>query len=81
MDAHGDSIGEFGAGIGAVNLNSDELNIDGTVFATRWGLGLDVYATPHVAFTVDASYLLPVSDTGGVRADYFSIGWGLMYRF
>jgi hypothetical protein len=71
----------FLMGIGAVNLQSDDLNVDGTVFATRWGLGLDVYATPHVAFTLDASYVLPVSETGGVRADYLSVGWGLMYRF
>lgn len=68
-------------GIGAVNLQSDDLGIDGTVFATRFGLGLDVYATPNIAFTVDASYVLPVSDIGDVRADYFSLGWGLMYRF
>jgi hypothetical protein len=68
-------------GIGALNLQSDDFGVDGTVFATRFGLGVDLYATPNIAVTLDAAYVLPTGDVGGVRPDYLSVGWGLMYRF
>jgi opacity protein-like surface antigen len=49
-------------------------------FAIRMGAGVEVYLTNNVAILVDATYVYPVADDlDGL--DYFSIGWGFLYRF
>jgi len=52
---------------------------DSNDFAARFGIGLDYYVTRSIALVVDASYVLPVEDVNDF--DYFSLGWGLQYRF
>ncbi len=52
---------------------------DETDFATRFGGGIDFYATKHVVVGADASYVLPFGDLEDL--DYVSIGIGLEYRF
>jgi opacity protein-like surface antigen len=45
----------------------------------RLGGGVDVFVTPAIAVSVDASYVIP---TGNVQKfDYVSIEWGLRYHF
>jgi opacity protein-like surface antigen len=48
-------------------------------FAIRPGGGLDVYLTRHIAFNLNASYVVPMDDSDS--GDYVSLGWGLLYRF
>lgn len=48
-------------------------------FAMRFGGGLDVYATEHVALCLGFDYLLPFGDAEDL--DYMAITWGLLYRF
>ncbi len=48
-------------------------------YATRFGGGIDIYATENVVVSLDASYLMPTGKLAGF--DYISIGWGLQYRF
>jgi opacity protein-like surface antigen len=48
-------------------------------FAARVGVGLDCYVTRHIALGLDATYVLPAEDVK--EFDYFSLGWGLLYRF
>jgi opacity protein-like surface antigen len=55
------------------------LSGDNNDFAARFGIGLDCYVTRNIALGLDASYVLPVEDVN--EFDYFSLGWGLMYRF
>ncbi len=50
-----------------------------TDFTTRFGAGVDLYATEKVVFSVGADYVLPIGDLDD--ADYVSVGWGLQYRF
>ncbi len=64
-------------------------------FAGRLGGGLDVYVTRNIVISVDATYVLPTSDSlcagfddlptaascKGDDLDYLSVGWGLLYRF
>ena len=52
---------------------------DSNDFAARFGIGLDYYVTRSIALVVDVSYVLPVEDVNDF--DYFSLGWGLQYRF
>jgi opacity protein-like surface antigen len=55
------------------------LSGDNNDFAARFGIGLDYYVTRNIALGLDASYVLPVEDVS--EFDYFSLGWGLLYRF
>jgi hypothetical protein len=49
-------------------------------FAARFGGGLDIYVTRNIAISVDAAYVLPVSNAlDGL--EYVSVGWGILYRF
>ncbi len=48
-------------------------------FAGRLGGGLDLYLTENVVLTADAKYTLGTGDVKEFR--YWSIGWGLAYRF
>ena len=50
-----------------------------TDFTTRFGAGLDLYATENVVLSVGADYVLPFGDLKDT--DYISFGWGLQYRF
>jgi hypothetical protein len=49
-------------------------------FAVRLGGGLDVYLTRNIAISLDATYVLPVSDALD-DMDYLSLGLGFLYRF
>lgn len=48
-------------------------------FAMRFGGGLEVYATEHVAVGLGFDYVLPFGDAEDF--DYMAITWGLLYRF
>ena len=49
-------------------------------FAARFGGGLDIYVTRNIAISVDATYVLPVSNAlDGL--EYVSVGWGVLFRF
>jgi opacity protein-like surface antigen len=67
-------------GVGVLNIDSD-FGVDKTVFAARFGGGVDCYLTPNIAITLGVSYVLPGEDIDGVGVNYVSIGWGLQYRF
>jgi hypothetical protein len=54
--------------------------IDDWDFVGRFGGGLDVHLTRHFALSVDASYVMPVTDELE-DLDYVSVGWGFLYRF
>lgn len=47
--------------------------------AGRLGGGLDVYLTESLALTADARYTLGAGEVDDDR--YWSLGWGLLYRF
>jgi hypothetical protein len=51
----------------------------GDGLAVRVGGGFDIYATEHLAITIDAVYVMPQGRLQNL--DYVSAGWGLMYRF
>jgi len=55
------------------------LSGDENDFVARVGVGLDYYVTRHIALGLDATYVLPAEDVK--EFDYFSLGWGLLYRF
>ncbi len=72
-------------GFGYLTLDTFDEEWD---FAVRFGGGLELYVTRNVAINVDATYVLPVSDSlcavadcEGDDLDYLSVGWGLLYRF
>lgn len=48
-------------------------------FASRWGGGIDIYATKSLVATVSGEYVVGVAELGFLR--YASIGWGLQVRF
>jgi opacity protein-like surface antigen len=48
-------------------------------FAIRLSWGLDLYATENIVVSLDSAYVRPTSDLDDF--DYFSVGWGLQYRF
>lgn len=48
-------------------------------FASRWGGGIDIYATKSLVASVSGEYVIGVAGLGFLR--YASIGWGLQYRF
>ena len=62
------------------------LNLDGipernaSDFIGRVGGGFEVFVTEHIAVAVDATYVLPGSDSLE-NADYLSLGWGAVYYF
>lgn len=62
------------------------LNLDGipernaSDFIGRVGGGIEVFVTEHIAVAVDATYVLPSSDSLN-NADYLSLGWGAVYYF
>lgn len=51
---------------------------DNTGFATRWGVGLDIYATKNWVVNTEAAYVLPVGSARDL--DYVSLGIGFLYR-
>ncbi len=72
-------------GFGYLTLDTFDKEWD---FAVRVGGGLELYVTRNVAINVDATYVLPVSDSlcavancRGDDLDDLSVGWGLLYRF
>lgn len=73
------------AGAGFLNANADGglkrtgWDVDGTNFAGRFGGGLDLYATEHVALYLDAAYTMPINEVSDVY--HFSFGWGGKYVF
>jgi len=72
------------AGFGNMEARVDRTygpNIDKTHdgFASRFGVGIDIYITEHIVSSTGADYILP---TGNVEyLDYISFGTGLQYRF
>jgi hypothetical protein len=72
-------------GLGYLTLDTFDEEWD---FAARLGGGLEVYLTRNIALNVDATYVLPMSDSicsvpdcQGSDLAYLSVGWGLLYRF
>lgn len=63
-----------------VTVGGFPLEIDDWDFVARFGGGLDVYVTRNIAISVDATYVLPVSDALA-DMDYLSVGWGVLFRF
>lgn len=60
-------------------VRSRKNTLDGVV---RLGGGIDMYATENVAVELNATYVLPFVDVGGITTtDYLSVGWRLKYRF
>lgn len=59
-------------------MKRDETNIDGVL---RVGGGIDIYATRNIVSEINATYVLPFSDTGFLKTDYVSVQWRLVYRF
>jgi hypothetical protein len=68
-----------GFGYLTFDLPSD-VDIDDWDFAARFGGGLDVYVTRNIAISVDATYVLPVTEDLE-DLDYLSVGWGVLFRF
>ena len=58
-----------------MGINESERETD---FVTRFGGGIDLYATKHVVVSLEAEYVLPFDNLD--EADYISIGWGFQYR-
>jgi hypothetical protein len=56
------------------------VDIDDWDFAARFGGGLDVYVTRNIAISVDATYVLPVTEDLE-DLDYLSVAWGVLFRF
>jgi hypothetical protein len=72
----------FGYLTGTIHASADGFSGEGDDwdFAARFGGGLDVYVTRHIAISVDTTYVLPVSDALE-GFDYLSVGWGVLFRF
>ena len=68
------------ATVGFGYLTFDALGVGDWDFAARFGGGLDIYVTRNIAISVDATYVLPVSNAlDGL--EYVSVGWGVLFRF
>ena len=52
---------------------------DETAFAGKFGGGLDVYLSPHVALNGELAYVMPTQDLSGFR--YLSYTASLVFRF
>ena len=50
-----------------------------TDLATRFGGGIDIYATKRIAVDIKADYVMPVA--GNDTFEYYTLSVGLMYRF
>ena len=50
-----------------------------TVFAARFGLGLDVYVTEKVGVSMMGTYVLPTGNLDD--RDYVGVQIGLIYRY
>ena len=48
-------------------------------FTGRFGAGVDVYLSEHVALTVDGAYVVPASPNRD--ESYATVGAGVLYRF
>ena len=73
-------FGIVGVNVMNVKTRDAALGSDGNAdWAFRMGGGLDVYATRHVAVSLEATYVWGVGDVWS--RDYTSIGGGLLYRF
>ena len=70
-----------GIGVGWVELtgNSGAGKVDATDFIARFGGGLDLYLTEHLALQVSSSYVLPTGDLDNLA--YVSLVFGLQYRW
>jgi opacity protein-like surface antigen len=70
----------LGATVAKGRGNVGDFSTDDVVsgFAMRFGGGIDVYATPNIAFTLAADYVLADQ---GLGLDYVPIYGGLTYRF
>jgi len=72
----------LGVGIGHFEGDDDVgagLSDDATELVTRFGGGLDVYATENIVINVDAAYLGANGSLDGL--DFIPILWGAQYRF
>ena len=73
-------------GIGAYIVNTEifakrfdkPFSVDAS-FTGRFGAGIEIYLTPHIALTLDSAYIVPTSPNGGEQ--YAAIGAGALYRF
>ena len=61
-------------GVGLLNESGGD-----TVFAARFGTGLEVYMTENIGVSLMGTYVLPTSDLD--RFDYVGVQIGLIYRF
>ena len=70
-----------GIGVGWVELNGNSAagKVDETAFIARFGGGLDLYLTEHLAFQVSSSYVLPTGRLDDTA--YVSLVFGLQYRW
>jgi opacity protein-like surface antigen len=59
-------------------IHSSETNLDG---ALRVGGGIEIYATRNIVSELNATYVVPFSNTATVQAFYVSVQWRLVYRF
>jgi opacity protein-like surface antigen len=55
------------------------LDVNGTDWGFRFGMGLDIYATRHIVLGLEGTYVWGVGDVW--ERDYGTIGAGILYRF
>jgi opacity protein-like surface antigen len=67
---------ELGIGL----LDADGWDNDGEQqsFVMRAGGGIDIYATRNLAFTMDATYVMPTADLDDMP--FVSLSWGILFR-
>lgn len=72
-------VAGFGGTITTSTGDITSIDSSGAGFSTRFGGGLDLYATESLALSLEAAYVIP---TGEVRNyEHLSVGWSLVYRF
>jgi hypothetical protein len=68
-----------GPGLTWYELDSGFSDSDELDFSARFGGGIDVYVSDHIALQAASSYVLATGDLAGVN--YVSVGLGLHYRY
>ena len=70
-------------GVNGMNVRLEHrptgLDVNGTDFAFRFGMGLDIYATRNIVVGLEGTYVWGVGDV--LERDYGTIGGGILYRF
>lgn len=69
----------LGLGVMDAEVNVGPFSDEATGFATRFGGGVDLYATENIVFSAGVDYVLPTGDVEDL--DYVSYGGGFQYRF